>query len=196
MFGRFRNSSYICFVGLRERVVLTPPTINQSISGMGKNPNTIIMVTLTNNNNFNVTYKGVTYKVSLNTTKSELYVDGSYLCPFEYNGIDWKNEQHLTDEIYDCVGGWVEGYEIYSLRANTMNDVDFKQLLTNEFLIYKQRAVEYLTEEEFSNYTEPTEGDLECIIESLIEENVLPDTFFTLRKRAMIIFGIKEYSKW
>jgi len=76
------------------------------------------MVTLTNNNNFNVTYKGVTYKVSLNTTKSELYVDGSYLCPFEYDGINWKSEQHLIDTIIDCVGGWVEGYEMYSLSAN------------------------------------------------------------------------------
>ena len=90
---------------------------------------------VTNNQNFNVTYKGVTYSVSLNTTKSELYVDGSYLCSFEYNGINWRDEQHLIDEIYDCVGGWVEGYETYSLRTNKMvtNNQKINEVFNNIF---------------------------------------------------------------
>jgi hypothetical protein len=76
------------------------------------------MSKMTLKQNFNVTYKGVTYNVSLNTTNNELYVNDSYLCPFQYTDLDWRDKQLLIDEIYDCVGGWVEGYEIYSLRAN------------------------------------------------------------------------------
>ena len=71
---------------------------------------------VTNNKSVNVTYKGVTYEVEL--TNSTLFIGGSYICPFEYDGIDWKSEQELIDELYDCIGGWVEGYSMYSLRAN------------------------------------------------------------------------------
>ena len=80
------------------------------------------MVNLTNelgiskNQNVNVTYKGVTYNVELKN--SNLYVDGSYLCPFELDCIGFDDEKTLLEALYDCIGGWVEGYEMYSLQAN------------------------------------------------------------------------------
>jgi hypothetical protein len=69
-----------------------------------------------NNQNVNVTYKGVTYNVELKN--SNLYVDGSYLCPFELDCIGFDDEKTLLEALYDCIGGWVEGYEMYSLQAN------------------------------------------------------------------------------
>ena len=79
---------------------------------------------VTNSKNFNVTYNDVTYNVSLNTKRNLLFVDGSFLCPFQYEGIEWENEQNLFDEIYDCVGGWAAGNEKYSLR-DSCNEVRF-----------------------------------------------------------------------
>jgi hypothetical protein len=72
----------------------------------------------------------------------------------------------------------------------TNNNVEFKQLLINEWLLNKERWSEGLTNEEKLSYTQPTEGDLECIIESLIEENVLPDEFDSLLNQALSIFNI------
>lgn len=70
------------------------------------------------NTHYTISYKNVNYDVTLNTQTDDLFVNGQYLCPFQYNGIDWESEQHLIDSITDCIGGWVEGYEIYSLEAN------------------------------------------------------------------------------
>ncbi len=72
-----------------------------------------------------------------------------------------------------------------------LNDVQFKQYLTNEWLKRKDYFSEGSTPEELLNYTQPTEGDLECIIESLIEEEVLPDEFDSLLNQALNIFNIK-----
>jgi len=150
------------------------------------------MVNLTNelgiskNQNVNVTYKGVTYNVELKN--SNLYVDGSYLCPFEYDGIDWKSEQHLIDEIYDCVGGWVEGYEVYSLRANTNlsknRNLTLKEYLTKEWLNYKEEWSKGSTPEELLNYTQPTEGDLECLVQRMEGVN-----FDTTLNQALKVFN-------
>ena len=96
----------------------------------------------------NVTYKGVTYDVELNN--STLFIGGSYICPFEYDGIDWRDEQHLIDEIYDCVGGWVEGYEIYSLRTNlnkkqnVMSKLTQKQQLRNQLMLKLENLIEII----------------------------------------------------
>ena len=68
------------------------------------------------NKNVNVTYKGVTYDVELNN--SSLLIGGSYICPFELDCIGFDDEKTLLEAVYDCVGGWVEGYEMYSLQAN------------------------------------------------------------------------------
>jgi len=73
---------------------------------------------------FSITYKGITYKVSIDTIKNDLYVDGKYLCPFQYSGVEYKDTQ-LLDSITDCIGGWVEGYEIYSLSAYNQFPIGF-----------------------------------------------------------------------
>jgi hypothetical protein len=72
------------------------------------------------NKNFSITYKGVTYKV-LYTTKNNmgmLYVNGKELCTFDGYEHLLSNDSELYNSIYDCIGGWVEGYERYSLIEN------------------------------------------------------------------------------
>lgn len=76
-----------------------------------------------------------------------------------------------------------------------LNDVQFKQYLTNEWLKNKQRFSEGASTEELLTYTQPTEGDLECLIEYMIDDlNGDEHTqLFDLRlNQALRLFG---YSK-
>jgi len=114
---------------------------------------------VTNNKNVNVTYKGVTYNVELSGTS--LLIGGSYICPFELDCIGFDDEKTLLEAVYDCVGGWVEGYEMYSLQAN------LKESLTKEWLNYKEEWSKGSTPEQLLNYTQPTVGDLECLVERM-----------------------------
>ncbi len=66
--------------------------------------------------NLVINYKNVNYNVELKD--SNLYVDGSYLCPFELDCIGFDDEKTLYEAVYDFIGGWVEGYEMYSLKEN------------------------------------------------------------------------------
>jgi hypothetical protein len=75
-----------------------------------------------------------------------------------------------------------------------LNDGQFKEYLTNSWLERKDYFSEGATPEELVNYTQPTEGDLECLVESLLDECVFEDyeykSLFELRlNQALRLFG-------
>jgi len=51
-----------------------------------------------------------------------------------------------------------------------LNDAQFKEYLTKEWLSHKDHWSEGATPEELLTYTQPTEGDLECLVEYLIND--------------------------
>ncbi len=76
-----------------------------------------------------------------------------------------------------------------------LNDVQFKEYLTKEWLNNKERWSEGSTPEELVNYTQPTEGDLECLVEYIINDlngDTHTKMFNKLLNQANRLFG---YSK-
>ena len=78
-----------------------------------------------------------------------------------------------------------------------LNDVQFKQYLTNEWLSHKDYWSTGSTPEQLLTYTQPTEGDLECLIDTMIDglhdNHEEYDELFNLRlNQALRLFG---YSK-
>ena len=50
-----------------------------------------------------------------------------------------------------------------------LNDVQFKEYLTKEWLNHKDYWSTGATPEQLLVYTQPTEGDLECLIDNMID---------------------------
>jgi hypothetical protein len=53
-----------------------------------------------------------------------------------------------------------------------MSDVELQSYLSTEWLNHKDRWSEGSTPEELLNYTQPSVGDLECLIEYLIDDTI------------------------
>jgi hypothetical protein len=75
-----------------------------------------------------------------------------------------------------------------------LTDVQFKEYLTKEWLTHKDYWSEGATPEQLLTYTQPTEGDLECLVEYMINDlrgDEHTKMFHKLLNQALSIFNIK-----
>ena len=76
-----------------------------------------------------------------------------------------------------------------------LTDVQFKEYLMKEWLNHKDYWSEGSTPEELLTYTQPTKGDLECLVEymiyDLLDASGRTKMFNKLLNQALSIFNIK-----
>lgn len=90
------------------------------------------------------------------------------------------------------------GYVMNTKFNFDFNDVQFKEYLTKEWLNYKERWSEGSTPEELVSYTQPTEGDLECLVEYMINDlrgDEHTQMFHKLLNQANRLFGYINENK-